>query len=81
MAQVIKTYYPGNTGKLSLARVWRGRTPRSRADEYEAYNFEAGIVPLRERASAVQTFKGPVQSVMTRTKVLVHRCSVLVHKV
>jgi elongation factor G len=24
IAQVIKTYYPGNTGKLSLARVWRG---------------------------------------------------------
>ncbi len=24
MAHVIKTYYPGNTGKLSLARVWRG---------------------------------------------------------
>ncbi len=24
VAQVIKTYYPGNTGKLSLARVWRG---------------------------------------------------------
>ena len=24
VAHVIKTYYPGNTGKLSLARVWRG---------------------------------------------------------
>ncbi|HTS94575.1 MAG TPA: elongation factor G [Stellaceae bacterium] len=24
VAQVIKTYYPANTGKLSLARVWRG---------------------------------------------------------
>jgi len=24
VAQIFKTYYPGNTGKLSLARVWRG---------------------------------------------------------
>jgi elongation factor G len=24
VAQVIKTYYPGNTGKLSLARIWHG---------------------------------------------------------
>jgi len=24
VAQVVKTYYPANTGKLSLARVWRG---------------------------------------------------------
>ncbi len=24
VAQVIKTYYPANTGKLSLARIWRG---------------------------------------------------------
>jgi elongation factor G len=24
VAQIVKTYYPGNTGKLSLARVWRG---------------------------------------------------------
>jgi hypothetical protein len=31
----------------SIARIWRGRTSRERADEYEAYNYEAGIKPLR----------------------------------
>jgi heme-degrading monooxygenase HmoA len=41
----------------SIARVWRGRTTRDRADEYEAYNFEAGIKPLIETALGVQTFR------------------------
>jgi hypothetical protein len=41
----------------SIARVWRGRTTRDRADEYEAYNFEAGIKPLIEIALGVQTFR------------------------
>jgi heme-degrading monooxygenase HmoA len=41
----------------SIARVWRGRTTRDRADEYEAYNFEAGIRPLIETALGVQTFR------------------------
>ncbi|HYI26053.1 MAG TPA: hypothetical protein VD767_11645 [Thermomicrobiales bacterium] len=40
-----------------IARIWRGRTTRERADEYEAYNFEAGIKPLIEKASGVQTFR------------------------
>jgi hypothetical protein len=40
-----------------VARVWRGRTTRARADEYEAYNYEAGIKPLLQKAMAVQTFR------------------------
>ena len=40
-----------------VARIWRGRTTRARADEYEAYNYEAGIKPLIEKALAVQTFR------------------------
>jgi heme-degrading monooxygenase HmoA len=40
-----------------IARIWRGRTTRERADEYEAYNYEAGIVPLVEKAIAVQSFR------------------------
>ena len=40
-----------------VARIWRGRTTRVRADEYEAYNYEAGIKPLIEKALAVQTFR------------------------
>jgi heme-degrading monooxygenase HmoA len=41
----------------TVARVWRGRTTRARADEYEAYNFEVGIKPLIEKALGVQTFR------------------------
>lgn len=41
----------------TVARVWRGRTTRERADEYEAYNYEAGIRPLVEKALGVQTFR------------------------
>jgi hypothetical protein len=40
-----------------IARIWRGRTTRERADEYEAYNFEVGIKPLIAKALAVQTFR------------------------
>jgi hypothetical protein len=38
-----------NTSTLkqpAIVRIWRGRTPRDHADEYEAYNYEAGIKPL-----------------------------------
>jgi heme-degrading monooxygenase HmoA len=41
----------------AIARIWRGRTTRDRADEYEAYNYEAGITPLIEKALGVQTFR------------------------
>jgi heme-degrading monooxygenase HmoA len=41
----------------TIARIWRGRTPRDRADAYEAYNYEAGIKPLIEKALGVQTFR------------------------
>jgi heme-degrading monooxygenase HmoA len=41
----------------AIARVWRGRTTRARADDYEAYNYEAGIKPLIEKALGVQTFR------------------------
>ena len=37
--------------------IWRGRTRRERADEYEAYNYEVGIKPLIEKALGVQTFR------------------------
>lgn len=41
----------------TIARVWRGRTSRARADEYERYNYDVGIKPLIEKALAVQTFR------------------------
>jgi heme-degrading monooxygenase HmoA len=40
-----------------IARIWRGRTTRERADEYEAYNYEAGVKPLIEKALGVQTLR------------------------
>jgi heme-degrading monooxygenase HmoA len=43
--------------KPTIARIWRGRTPRAVADEYQAYNYEAGITPLIEKAVGVQTFR------------------------
>ena len=41
----------------TIARIWRGRTTRNRADEYEKYNYEVGIKPLLEKALGVQTFR------------------------
>jgi heme-degrading monooxygenase HmoA len=43
--------------KPSIARIWRGRTRRNKADAYEAYNYEAGIKPLVEKAMGVQTLR------------------------
>ncbi|MBZ9941443.1 hypothetical protein LB533_10030 [Mesorhizobium sp. BR1-1-13] len=46
---------PSKTPKI--ARIWRGRTLPDKADAYEAYNYEAGIKPLIEKALGVQTFR------------------------
>ena len=40
-----------------IARIWRGRTARSRADEYERYLYENGIRPLEEKALGVQLLR------------------------
>jgi heme-degrading monooxygenase HmoA len=45
------------TKQPTIARIWRGRTRRAVADEYEAYNYEVGIKPLIEKALGVQTFR------------------------
>jgi hypothetical protein len=41
----------------TIVRIWRGRTPRDRADEYEAYSYEAGIKLLRDKALGVQMLR------------------------
>jgi heme-degrading monooxygenase HmoA len=46
-----------SSGRPAIARIWRGRTRPERADEYEAYNYETGIIPLIEKALGVQTFR------------------------
>ncbi len=45
------------TRRPTIARIWRGCTTRQRADEYQAYNYEVGIVPLIDKALGVQTFR------------------------
>ena len=45
------------TKQPAIARIWRGRTRRERADEYEVYNYEVGIKPLIEKAMGVQTLR------------------------
>ena len=46
-----------NSKRPTIARIWRGRTRRDRADEYEAYNYEVGIKPLVNKAMGVQSFR------------------------
>ena len=41
----------------AIARIWRGRVPAARADEYEVYLFEHGIKPLIEKAMGVQSLR------------------------
>jgi ketosteroid isomerase-like protein len=41
----------------AIARIWRGRVKRERADEYQGYNYEFGIKPLIEKAMAVQALR------------------------
>ena len=48
---------PDSGERPRIARIWRGRTRRDRADEYEAYNYQAGIKPLIEKAMGVQTLR------------------------
>jgi hypothetical protein len=43
--------------KPTIARIWRGRTARSRADEYERYLYEHGIRPLEKKALGVQLLR------------------------
>ena len=44
-------------GAEVIARIWRGRVRKERADEYEKYNYDVGIKPLIEKALGVQTFR------------------------
>jgi hypothetical protein len=49
---------PGSrTAKPTIARIWRGRTPRAKADEYAVYLYEHGIKPLEEKALGVQLLR------------------------
>jgi hypothetical protein len=47
----------GTAVQPTIARIWRGRTPRQRADEYGRYLYEHGIKPLEDKALGVQLFR------------------------
>jgi hypothetical protein len=44
-------------GQAKIARIWRGRVARARADEYEIYNYQAGVEPLVKLAVGVMTLR------------------------
>ena len=41
----------------TIARIWRGRVPRAKADAYAAYSYEHGIKTLAEKALAVEMLR------------------------
>jgi hypothetical protein len=43
--------------KPTIARIWRGRTTRAKADEYARYLHEHGIKPLADKALGVQSLR------------------------
>ena len=43
--------------KPTIARIWRGRIPAARADEYARYIYEVGITPLEQKALGVQLLR------------------------
>ena len=48
---------PTRTKTPTIARIWRGRTTRAKADEYADYLYETGIRPLEQKALAVQLMR------------------------
>jgi hypothetical protein len=47
----------GHEIRPTIARIWRGRTTRQRADEYADYLYQHGIRPLEDKALGVQLFR------------------------
>ena len=45
------------SAKPTMARIWRGRVPRAKADDYARYNYEVGIRPLEDKALGVQSLR------------------------
>ena len=41
----------------AIARIWRGRTPSSKADDYAEYLYEHGIRPLIDSALHVELLR------------------------
>jgi hypothetical protein len=43
--------------KPTIARIWRGRTTRAKADDYARYLYTHGITPLIQKALGVQMLR------------------------
>jgi heme-degrading monooxygenase HmoA len=46
-----------NTIKPKIARIWRGRTTKAKAEEYHKYLYEVGFLPLVKKALGAQMFR------------------------
>jgi heme-degrading monooxygenase HmoA len=55
--QDLRTKRNDITTARALARIWRARTARADADEYEPYLRASGISPLEETALGFQLFR------------------------
>jgi len=44
-------------GGARIARIWRGRTSRAKADDYAVYLRHEGVTPLLEKALGAQMFR------------------------
>jgi hypothetical protein len=47
----------GGGSRPTIARIWRGRTPAARAEEYARYLYDHGIKPLEDKALGVQLLR------------------------
>ena len=45
------------TIKPKIARIWRGRTTKVKAEEYHQYLYEVGFLPLVKKALGAQMFR------------------------
>lgn len=45
------------TVQARIARIWRGRTTRAKADDYAVYLRSEGVAPLLEKALGAQMFR------------------------
>ena len=46
-----------NKIKPAIARIWKGRTSKEKADEYSKYLYEVGFLPLVKKALGAQLFR------------------------
>ncbi|HMG92709.1 MAG TPA: hypothetical protein VK589_21775 [Chryseolinea sp.] len=48
---------PVNKVKPTIARIWKGRTAKDKAEEYSKYLYEVGFLPLVKKALGAQMFR------------------------